>query len=187
MTLIESLDVSELLDKSILNEDVAPIITNAHPRIIIPPYAEQYYTLFSVEYIIFTPNIIRHPTTEEQLIQECTAGIYPIVTSDLAKFLTEIVKAETTYIYPTVFVAYALSYIRCHKPRNRELMHQKIMFDNNLLLQLRLWANQFRKSVSERELSINDILSIRSFNTSELYIGCYICSHILKFIHNLGY
>lgn len=179
MTCVESVDI-----RGIISSEESAIVMNNYPRIIIPVYNEQYITISSIEYIVFTQKVINvQLQTEDQLINYCS-DILPVVTSDLTKFLMDIIKSETTYIYPTIFVSYALSYI--HKHHNRSI-HKRIIFDSTTLLMLRLWANQFRKLIADRIESNIKIVDVRSFTTSELYIGCYICNHILRFIKALGY
>ena len=101
--------------------------------------------------------------------------------SQLDTIISEIIQTTGKYVYPMIFVNYLKKSLN---------VNEKINFDNNLLLYIRIWSNQIRELAHKitpalkpmphkqnKHITTNNIIKDKSIR----YIGYKICCELLYY------
>lgn len=92
--------------------------------------------------------------------------------SHLSTIIQEIIQTTGKYVYPMIFVNYLKQSLS---------VNEKINFDNNLLLYIRIWANQIREIARQNNNRFSHSKQKPSNNSNIKYIGYKICCELLYY------
>ena len=104
--------------------------------------------------------------------------IFYVNEQNLSNLINEIIQTTGKYVYPMVFVNYLKQTLK---------INEKVNFDNTLLLNLRIWANQIRELSSRYSIDQYNCSDSTQAHEHITYIGYKICCELLyyyKYTHN---
>lgn len=154
---------------------------NCVPKIQVAPYAN----------LSTNRNILLVPIDEVESIQQIQSSIQMLNGSKrlfyvnpyhLSILINDIMKTNGKYVYPMTFVNYLKQTLS---------ITEKVNFNNELLLYLRIWSNQIRElanknNITEYKYSLATTSDL-TVNHKITYIGYKICCELLyyyKYVHN---
>lgn len=101
--------------------------------------------------------------------------LYWVDEQQLTTLIRDIIQTTGKYVYPMIFVNYLKQSLS---------INEKINFDNNLLLYIRIWSNQIRE-IARQSSSLSLLHNQIIHNHDIRYIGYKICCELLYYYMNI--
>lgn len=182
---VEDNEIEDLLE-DLTNDSTTNDSTNTHIK-----YINRVPKITVNEYSTFT-----HPTNKHLMLlidNDNKQAIVPLLTDSLrlqnehklfwideqqlSTLIHDIIQTTGKYVYPMIFVNYLKQSLS---------INEKINFDNNLLLYIRIWSNQIRELARQFTTSKIKPIHMRIQSNPDIrYIGYKICCELLYYYKNI--
>lgn len=159
-----NLNLDVIVDTSIISPDLENVVSKIE---IDPTSSPLYINNGNKTFILFidktNPSLMKLLHNHDIHTLNEQHKIFLINEVFLHSLITNILKTDGKFVYPLVFVNFIKSSLQTNK---------KIVFEPDMMLRLRVWANQLRNEHRHNKIR-------NSFSHNELFIGYRICCEML--------